>query len=125
MPGRSDEVQGDGGEGKFPGAGSRGHTVCGQRGLPRHVGSDSEQLDFSYRRTDASVIRVFSDSDWAGFPRTRKSTGGGVMMFRGVAVKHWSSTQGSISLSSGEAEYKALVKAAVEGMVACLGRGGV
>ena len=60
--------------------------------------------DFSDRRTDASAIRVFSDSDWAGCPRTRKSTSGGVLMFRGVAVKHWSSTQGSISLWSGEAE---------------------
>ena len=57
--------------------------------------------NFSDRRTDASVIRVFSDSDWAGCRRTRKSTSGGVLTFRGVAVKHWSSTQASISLPRG------------------------
>ena len=34
----------------------------------------------------------------------------------GGAIKHWSSTQGSIALSVGEAEYYALVKAAAEGL---------
>jgi hypothetical protein len=72
--------------------------------------------DFSDRRTDSSVIRVFTDSDWAGCPKTRKSTSGGVVLFRGVAVKHWSTTQSTIALSSGEAEYVALVKAAAEGL---------
>jgi hypothetical protein len=62
------------------------------------------------------LIQVFSDSDWAGCPRTRKSTSGGVVLFNGVAIKHWSSTQSTISLSSGEAEYVALVKAASEGL---------
>ena len=34
----------------------------------------------------------------------------------GCAVKHWSSTQGSVALSSGEAEYYAMVKALAEGL---------
>ena len=62
------------------------------------------------------VIDVFSDSDWAACRRTRKSTSGGVAMIDGGAIKHWSSTQGSVALSVGEAEYYALVKAAAEGI---------
>ena len=62
------------------------------------------------------VIDVYSDSDWAACRRTRKSTSGGVAAIDGAAVKHWSSTQGSIVLSVGEAEYYALIKAAAEGL---------
>ena len=61
------------------------------------------------------VIKVFTDSDWAGCRKTRKSTSGGIVVLGGV-VKGWSSTQPSIALSSGEAEYSALVKAAAEGI---------
>ena len=48
--------------------------------------------------------------------RTRRSISGGVVIIDGVALKHWSSTQSSVALSSGEAEYTALVKAATEGI---------
>jgi hypothetical protein len=66
--------------------------------------------------TGNEVIDVFSDSDWAGDKRTRKSTSGGVVAIAGGAIKSWSSTQGTIALSSGEAEYYALVKAVAEGL---------
>ena len=60
---------------------------------------------------------VYSDSDWAGCLRTRKSTsGGGVLTFQGGILKTWSSTQASIAQSSGEAEYYALVRAASEAL---------
>ena len=59
---------------------------------------------------------MFSDSDWAARRRTRKSTSGGVATIDGGTVKHWSSTQGSVALSVGEAEYYALIKAAAEGL---------
>ena len=48
-------------------------------------------------------IDVFVDSDWAK-AADRKSTSGGMIVFGGVAVKHWSRTQRSRALSSGEAE---------------------
>ena len=48
--------------------------------------------------------------------RTRKSTSGGVAVISGGAIKHWSSTQGTIALSVGEAEYYAMIKAAAEGL---------
>ena len=62
------------------------------------------------------IIDVYSDSDWAGCRRTRRSTSGGVATIDGCTVKHWSSTQGSVALSVGEAEYYALIKAAAEGL---------
>ena len=46
----------------------------------------------------ATHVDVYSDTDWAGCVKTRKSTGGGC-------------TQPSVSLSSGEAEYYGVVKA--------------
>ena len=64
----------------------------------------------------AEIIKVFSDSDWAGCRRSRRSTSGGVASIGEGAVKHWSSTQGSTAMSSGEAEYYAMVKAAAEGL---------
>jgi hypothetical protein len=61
-------------------------------------------------------IDVFSDSDWAGDKTERKSTSGGVAMIAGGVAKIWSSTRATLSLSVGEAEYYALVKAAAEGL---------
>ena len=61
-------------------------------------------------------IDVYSDSDWAGCLRTRRSTSGGIVTVNGGALKHWSSTQATVAQSSGEAEYYALVRAAAEGL---------
>jgi len=60
-------------------------------------------------------IEVYVDSDWAK-GADRKSTSGGVVVFGGVAVKHWSRTQASRALSVGEAEYYALVTGCAEGI---------
>ena len=57
-----------------------------------------------------------TDSDWAGCVKTRKSTSGGVVM-RGVhTIKHWSTTQSTVALSSAEAELIALVKGGSEAL---------
>ena len=56
----------------------------------------------------------YSDSDWAGDPRTRKSTSGGCLIMNGSVVKSWSRTQRTIALSSGEAELYAAIKVAQE-----------
>ena len=56
------------------------------------------------------------DTDFAGCRETRKSTSGGILC-RGVHVlKHWSTTQKSITLSSGEAELGGVVKGVAEGL---------
>ena len=62
------------------------------------------------------VIEVYSDSDWAGCLRTRRSTSGGVAAINGTAAKSCSSTQATIAQSSGEAEYYAMARAAAEGL---------
>ena len=75
------------------------------RGRPRLV-----QL-FAWQRT-AEIVTANADSDWAGCKETRRSTSGGTLKLGSHLVRHWSSTQATIALSSGEAEYAALVKAA-------------
>ena len=69
------------------------------------------RLVFKYPWQRAGVLECYSDTDWAGCPKTRKSTSGGCLMLGGHLLKSWSSTKPSISLSSGEAEYYGVVKA--------------
>lgn len=57
-----------------------------------------------------------TDSDWAGRPRTRKSTSGGRVMRGGHLIKHWCATLATVALSSGEAELISLVRGASEGL---------
>ena len=71
------------------------------------------RLVFSFDHQVAPArLDVYSDSNWAGCLRSRKSTQGGMVMHGLHCVKTWSSTQAIISLSSGEAEYYGLVKGA-------------
>ena len=66
------------------------------------------------RQRDGLPIVVFTDSDWAGCRRTRRSTSGGAIMIGGHCVRTWSTTQAPIALSSAEAEYYAMVEGAVK-----------
>ena len=77
-------------------------------GLPRMV--------YTYPWQTATHVEVYSDTDWSGCARTRKSTAGGVIMLGSHVIKTWSSTLGSVSLSSGEAEFYGVVKAAGMGL---------
>ena len=60
-------------------------------------------------------LDVYVDSDWAG-STDRKSTSGGMVCVDGAATKHWSRTQKARALSSGEAEYYAIVTGSAEGL---------
>ena len=62
------------------------------------------------------ALEVYTDSDWAGDVESRKSTSGGVVMAGSHLITHWSRTQATIALSSGEAELNASVKGASEGL---------
>jgi hypothetical protein len=68
------------------------------------------------KRSRKDELHVYSDSDWAGCLRTRKSTSGGIATLYGAAVKTWSSTQATLATSSGEAEFYAAARAAAEGL---------
>jgi hypothetical protein len=56
------------------------------------------------------VLRVYTDSDFAGCVATRRSTSGGAVLLGTHLLKHWASTQKKITLSSGEAELGAVVR---------------
>ncbi len=77
-------------------------------GLPRLV--------YCYAWQDVDSIDVYTDTDWAGCPRTRKSTNGGCALVGSHTIKTWSSTQTGVSLSSGEAEFNGVVRGAGVGL---------
>ena len=74
------------------------------------------RLVYTYPKQSIACIDIYSDTDWAGCPRTRKSTSGGCVMLGKHTMKHWSSTQTSTALSSGEAEFGGVVRAAGQGL---------
>ena len=74
------------------------------------------RLVYEFKRQSVDTIDVYTDTDWAGCPKTRKSTTGGCVMLGSHAVKHWSSTQASIALSSGEAEFAGVIRGAGQGL---------
>ena len=74
------------------------------------------RLVYEYRQQTVEAIDVYTDTDWSGCPKTRKSTSGGCVMVGTHAVKHWSSTQASIALSSGEAEFAGVIRGAGQGL---------
>ncbi len=77
-------------------------------GLPRLV--------HVYRWQVATAIDVYTDTDWNGCPRTRKSTSGGCVLLGSHTIKTWSSTQASVALSSGEAEFNGVVRGSGVGL---------
>ena len=69
--------------------------------------------EFQY---EPGCLTVYVDSDWAGCHRTRKSTSGGMICHGSHLVKSWSTTQGTIALSSGEAELYSNIEGAARAM---------
>ena len=59
---------------------------------------------------------VYADTDLAGCRRTRRSTSGGLIMFESHPIRHWTTTQPAIALSSGEAELVGIVKGATHAL---------
>ena len=70
------------------------------------------RLVFQYRWQGACAVDVYSDADLVWCFRTRKSTSGGCLLMGSQLIKAWSSTQQSITLSSGEAEMVGVTKVA-------------
>ena len=77
-------------------------------GLPRLV--------YCYAWQAVDSIDIYTDTDWAGCPKTRKSTNGGCALVGSHTIKIWSSTQAGVSLSSGEAEFNGVVRGAGVGL---------
>lgn len=66
----------------------------------------------------ASIEEFFSpvDSNWADCKRSCKSTSGGAIKVGKHSITEWSITQSTVSLSSGEAEFYAILRGAQEGL---------
>ena len=91
------------------------HAWKAMKRLCRYLAS-APRLVYVFEQQTVDSIDVYTDTDWAGCPLTRKSTSGGCVMMGKHAVKHWSSTQASISLSSGEAEFAGVIRGAGQGL---------
>ena len=65
---------------------------------------------------ESSVVDVFSDANWAGYRRVRKSTSGGAMVVGTHLIKTYSKTQATIAKSSAESELYGIVRATCEGL---------
>ena len=62
------------------------------------------------------IIYIFSDSDWAGCRKSRKSTSGGCIMRGSHCLKSWAKTQAIVAKSSAEAELYGVVRGATEAL---------
>ncbi len=69
-----------------------------------------------YSLGTALDINAYTDSDWAGCQKTRKSTSGTAIQVLGCAVTALSRTQQTLALSSGEAELYAIGTAVLESL---------
>ena len=78
-------------------------------GLPRLV------YHFPFQ-DQPSEITVYVDTDFAGCASTRRSTSGGCVLIGSCLTKHWSKTQSTISLSSGEAELHGIAMGCAQGL---------
>ena len=65
-------------------------------------------------QSEPEVMTLLVDADWAGCQESRKSTSGGCILLGNHLVSHWSKLQGTIALSSGEAELNSAVKGVSE-----------
>ena len=74
------------------------------------------RLVYVYPAQKVAHIDVYTDTDWAGCPRTRKSTSGGSILLGKHTIKHWSSTQTSTALSSAEAEFGGVLRGSGQGL---------
>ena len=67
-------------------------------------------------QTQQSMVTSFTDSDWAGCPRTARSTSGGIVAIGDHVIKTYSRQQKVVALSSAEAELYAMVAASAESL---------
>ena len=94
---------------------NRGHLKAIRRLARYLIAAPRVVWTFRFQQRPA-CLTVYSDSDWAGCRRTARSTSGGVVMLGSHCLRTYSVTQKFVTLSSGEAELMALVKAASEGI---------
>ncbi len=65
-------------------------------------------------QANPKYLDVFAESDWAGDARGRKSVSGGIVLPGRHLLESYCAGQQAVVLSSGEAEFYAVIRAAVE-----------
>lgn len=73
-------------------------------------------MTYRFGWKDEGHITAYVDADFAGCLKTRKSTSGGCLLYGSHLVKHWSTTQKTLALSSGEAEFYGVVRGTSEAL---------
>ena len=100
------------------------HTVEALKRLGRYL-HHHPRLVYDYKFEDNTTTQdCFVDTDFAGCFKTRRSTSGGVVMMGSHQIKHYSSTQATVALSSCEAELVGIVKGGDGGTRFTVLRGG-
>ena len=90
------------------------HEAAIKRTLRYLAGTTTSGLHYSKVSTGRLVITGYSDSDWAGCTKTRKSISGWIFFLCGAAISWQSKKQSVVAMSSCEAEYIALSSASRE-----------
>ena len=84
--------------------------------LARYL-AGSPRMVYKFKwQTMPLALDCYVDTDFAGCKETRRSTSGGTIMIGSCLVKHWSKTQTTISLSSGEAELHGIAHGAAQAL---------
>ena len=88
------------------------HLTAAKRVL-RYL-KQTRDLSRTYVKNTPEAIIGYSDADWAGDVKDRRSTSGNVFLLGGAAITWASKKQSSVALSTVEAEYMALSVATQE-----------
>ena len=73
------------------------------------------------RQAEQPIVDVFTDRDWAGCAKTRRSTSSSYVVLAGYLLAASATTQNVVATSSGEAEFYALTKSASKTLGAVAG----
>ena len=93
-----------------------GNEVVLKRAIRYLVQNRILELKYPWPRRPR-IATIFTDSDWAGCTRTRKSTSGGLIKHGCHLIHHWSSTQTTVARSAAGAELNAINKGMAEGIL--------
>ena len=88
------------------------NTMQARKRLVRFLKGSPRCLVVFKRQAEQQIVNVFSDSDWAGFVNTGRSTSSSYVMLGGHLLAESATSQNVVATSSGEAEFYALTKSA-------------